>query len=147
MKISTKGRYALRVMIDLALHDDGNYIALKDISARQNLKIKYLEQIVTNLGKAGLIKSMRGNNGGHRLKKKPEEYRVGDILRAVEGDLAPVECLEGDDIICPALDRCPTISFWKGLDKAINDYVDSFTLKDLVGRTIKDEDLSAPIDC
>ena len=132
MKISTKGRYALRVMIDLALHDTGEYIALKDISERQGITVKYLEQIVTVLNKAGYLRSMRGNNGGHRLARKPYEYRIGDILRTMEGDLTPVECLsEGSDTVnCPNAEDCPTLSFWRGLDKVVNDYVDSVTLQD-----------------
>jgi len=136
MKISTKGRYALRVMIDLAIHDTGEYIALKDISLRQGITIKYLEQIVTVLNKSGLLRSMRGNNGGHRLAKSPGEYKVGDILRTMEGDLAPVECLaitSGAD--CPRAEECATLDFWKGLDNVINEYVDKFTLQDLVDQT------------
>ena len=139
MKISTKGRYALRVMIDLALHDTGEYIALKDISTRQGITIKYLEQIVTRLNKAGYLRSMRGNNGGHRLAKRPCEYKVGDILRTMEGNLSPIECLaiSDDEISCPKKTECPTLFFWKGLDQAINDYVDKFTLQDLLDQNIK----------
>lgn len=138
MKISTKGRYALRVMIDLALHDNGEYIALKDISERQGITVKYLEQIVTSLNKAGFLRSMRGNNGGHRLAKKPYEYKVGDILRTMEGSLSPIECLTdpSDDggVNCSRAEDCPTLVFWRGLDKAINDYVDKYTLQDLIER-------------
>jgi len=133
MKISTKGRYALRVMIDLAMHDNGEYTCLKDISERQGITVKYLEQIVSSLNKAGFLRSMRGNNGGHKLAKKPYEYKVGDILRVMEGDLSPVECLAGgSDVSCPRAYECPTISFWKGLDDVINNYVDKFTLQDLI---------------
>ncbi len=132
MKISTKGRYALRVMIDLALHDAGGYTTLKDISARQGITVKYLEQIVTKLGKAGFLNSMRGNTGGHRLAKNPSEYRVGDILRAMEGDLSPVECLKNDKVICPRAESCATLGFWKGLEDVVNDYVDKYTLQDLL---------------
>ena len=146
MKISTKGRYALRVMIDLALHDTGEYIALKDISERQGITVKYLEQIVTVLNKAGYLRSMRGNNGGHRLARKPYEYRIGDILRTMEGDLTPVECLsEGSDTVnCPNAEDCLTLSFWRGLDKVVNDYVDSVTLQDLVdqGKALREYDYS-----
>ncbi len=133
MRISTKGRYALRVMIDLAVNDKGEFIALKDISARQNITIKYLEQIVTVLNKAGFLRSMRGNNGGHRLARAPKDYVVGDILRVMEGNLSPVECAakeSGGE--CPLSDNCVTLSFWQGLDKVVNDYVDKFTLEDLV---------------
>ena len=128
MKISTKGRYALRVMIDLALHDTGEYVALKDISARQGITVKYLEQIVTALNKAGYLRSMRGVGGGHRLAEPAREYRVGDILRTMEGNWTPVD---GGSIECPRADSCPTISFWVGLDKVVNEYVDRFTLQDL----------------
>ncbi len=133
MKISTKGRYGLRVMVDLALHNTGEYIALKDIASRQNLTVKYLEQIVGALGKAGFLQSMRGNNGGHRLAKEPSEYVVGDILRAMEGPFANVGCnadMEGEG--CPMSQDCATVSFWKGLDNVINEYVDSYTLQDLL---------------
>ena len=131
MKISTKGRYALRVMIDLAQHDNGEFITLKDISDRQGITIKYLEQIVASLSKAGFLRSMRGASGGHRLSRKPADYRVGDILRVMEGDLCPVECT-ADAGLCPRADTCTTMQFWRGLDKAINNYVDSFTLEDLM---------------
>ena len=133
MRISTKGRYALRVMIDLAVNDKGEFIALKDISARQNITIKYLEQIVTVLNKAGFLRSMRGNNGGHRLARAPKDYVVGDILRVMEGNLSPVECAAQENgVECPLSDNCVTLSFWQGLDKVVNDYVDKFTLEDLV---------------
>ena len=135
MKISTKGRYALRVMIDLALHDSGEYIALKDISERQGITVKYLEQIVTNLNKAGFLRSMRGNNGGHRLARRPYEYKVGDILRTMEGSLSPIECRAdsvGEGVNCPRSEECPTLGFWRGLDKVINEYVDRYTLQDLI---------------
>lgn len=135
MRISTKGRYALRVMIDLAVNDKGEYIALKDISARQNITIKYLEQIVTVLNKAGFLRSMRGNNGGHRLARDPKDYVVGDILRVMEGNLSPVECAAKESgVDCPLSDNCVTLSFWQGLDKVVNDYVDKFTLEDLVNQ-------------
>ena len=131
MKISTKGRYALRIMIDLANNIDNGYISLKDISARQNVSIKYLEQIVSLLNKAGLLSVARGNNGGYKLNKKPEEYTVGSILRAAEGDLAPTMCVseEGN---CDKKAGCITYSFWEGLDNVINEYVDSKYLSDLI---------------
>lgn len=131
MKISTKGRYALRVMIDLALNDNGNYITLKDIAKRQDITNKYLEQIVALLNKAGFLETARGNNGGYKLARKPEEYNVGDILRATEGDLAPIYCLT-EDGECTRKKKCKTYSFWKGLDDVINEYVDSKTLADLL---------------
>lgn len=131
MKISTKGRYALRVMIDLALNSDGNFIALKEIAKRQDITVKYLEQIVALLNKAGFLETARGNSGGYKLAKEPKDYIVGDILRATEGDLAPIICLT-EDGVCPRKQICKTYSFWKGLDDVINDYIDSKTLEDLL---------------
>lgn len=130
MKISTKGRYALRVMIDLAVNDKGDYVSLKDISNRQEVSLKYLEQIVAMLNKAGYVKATRGNNGGYRLAKSPEEYKVGDILRKTEGDLAPIACVNGEE--CGKRENCKTFKFWQGLDNVINEYVDSKTLADLI---------------
>lgn len=131
MKFSTKSRYALRLMIDLTLHNNGEYIALKDISERQNISIKYLEQIVSMLAKAGMLKSVRGPQGGYKLAKNPEEYTAGDILRITEGSLAPIPCLENDEIDCERYQKCSTIEFWQGYYKALNDYVDSVTVADL----------------
>ena len=130
MKISTKGRYALRVMIDLAVNDKGDYVSLKDISNRQEVSLKYLEQIMAMLNKAGYVKSTRGNNGGYRLAKSPEEYKVGDILRKTEGDLAPIACVNGEE--CGKRENCKTFKFWQGLDNVINEYVDSKTFADLI---------------
>ena len=132
MKVSTKGRYALRMMLDLALNDRGEYISLRDISLRQGITVKYLEQIVTGLTRAGFLKSQRGNSGGYRLARKPEEYTAGEILRAVEGDLSPVACLVGAHNDCERADSCFVLSFWTGLRKLIDDYVDGFTLQDFV---------------
>lgn len=131
MRISTKGRYALRIMIDLAMNDNGKFISLKDIAARQEISSKYLEQIIAMLNKAGFLETARGNTGGYKLAKKPSEYIVGDILRATEGDLTPIYCLteEGE---CSRKEDCKTHSFWKGLDNAINEYVNSKTLEDLI---------------
>lgn len=131
MKISTKGRYALRVMIDLAINNNGNFISLKDIAKRQEISNKYLEQIIALLNKAGFLETARGNLGGYKLAKKPNEYVIGDILRATEGDLTPIYCLteEGE---CNRKENCKTHSFWKGLDNVINEYVDSKTLEDLI---------------
>lgn len=131
MKVSSKGRYALRIMIDLAVNDNGNFISLKEIAERNGMSMKYSEQIVSMLNKAGYLQTARGNNGGYKLNRKPEEYKVGDILRASEGDLAPIVCLE-EDGACDRKDKCITFSFWEGFDKAINDYVDSKTLADLI---------------
>ena len=129
MKISTKGRYASSIMLDLALNQKDEYVSLKDISERQGISLKYLEKIVAILNKAGYVLSYRGNNGGYKLSKKPEEYNVGDILRAAEGDLKPIECLESD---CSKKRACMTFPFWQGLDEAIESYVDSKTLQDLL---------------
>ena len=129
MKISTRGRYALRVMIDLAINGKENYISLKDIANRQEISMKYLEQIVSILNKAGLVDTLRGNNGGYKLNRKPSEYIVGDILRVAEGDSTPVYCVHEE---CSRKKNCKTYSFWKGLDQVISDYVDSKTLEDLI---------------
>ncbi|MCI2050184.1 MAG: Rrf2 family transcriptional regulator [Lachnospiraceae bacterium] len=132
MKISTKGRYALRMMLDLGMHNTGEYISLRDISQRQDITVKYLEQIVMTLTKAGYLRSQRGNNGGYRLARDPSEYRVGDILRVMEGSLAPITCLEEGAGSCPRSGICPVLPFWTGLDKVIAGYVDRFTLQDLI---------------
>ena len=131
MKISTKGRYALRVMIDLAINSNGKYISLKDIAERQEISNKYLEQIISLLNKASYLETARGNTGGYKLAKEPKEYTVGDILRATEGDLAPIYCLT-EDGECNRQKLCKTYSFWKGLDDVINEYIDSKTLEDLI---------------
>lgn len=132
MKISTKGRYALRVMLDLAIHQGEGVIALKDIAARQEISVKYLEQVVSILNKAGMISSVRGKEGGYRLTRRPDEYTVGDVLRAAEGSLAPVACLDDPVNLCPRQDFCITLGLWKGLQNVINDYVDGRTLQDLL---------------
>lgn len=131
MKVSTKGRYALRIMIDLSLNNDGSYISLKDIAMRQGISFKYLEQIMSLLNKAGYLETLRGNNGGYRLSIKPSEYNVGEILRVTEGELAPIYCLT-ENGHCDRMINCPTYSFWKGLDDVINNYVNSKTLEDLI---------------
>jgi Rrf2 family protein len=132
MKISTKGRYGLRVMIDIASHSEEEYIALKDIAARLNITVKYLEQIVAPLNKAGFLTSMRGNSGGHKLALSPNDCKVGDILRVMEGNLSPVECVASGEVECPLAESCATVSFWKGLDDVVNNYIDSYTLADLL---------------
>jgi Rrf2 family protein len=135
MKISTKGRYALRLMIDLAQHDAGGYIPLRDISRRQGISAKYLEQIVVQLSRAGFVKSTRGVQGGYQLAKQPAEYTVGDILRITEGSLAPVACLECEPVECVRAAECATLDFWRGLFETVNQYVDATTLEDLVKRS------------
>lgn len=131
MKISTKGRYALRVMIDLALNSNEKYITSKEIAIRQEISNKYLEQIIAMLNKAGYLETARGNAGGYKLAKKPNQYKIGDILKATEGDLAPIDCLT-EEGKCQRQDKCTTYSFWKGLDDVINEYVNSKTLEDLI---------------
>lgn len=131
MKISTKGRYALRVMIDLAMNNTGEFISIKDISKRQGISAKYLEQIVSLLNKAGLLQTARGNNGGYKLNKEVKEYTVGEILRAAEGDMAPITCVK-EEAKCDKKAGCLTYEFWKGLDDTINEYMDSKTLADLI---------------
>lgn len=132
MKISTKGRYALRVMIDLATNQTEEPIRLKDVADRQGISVKYLEQIISALTKAGYLTSLRGSSGGYQLKKKPEEYTVGMILRATEGSLAPVSCVEDKDNPCERIDSCVTARVWKQINDAVNDVVDGITLQDLV---------------
>ena len=132
MKISTRGRYALRFMIDLAQHGTDSYVPLRDVSERQAISIKYLEQITALLSKFGLLQSVRGPQGGYRLAKPVAEYTVGEILRTTEGNLAPVACLESDQNNCERKEICPTLKVWAGLGKVINDYMDSITLDQLV---------------
>lgn len=132
MKISTKGRYALRLMIDLATNDDGNPIRIKDVAQRQGISDKYLEQIISVLNKAGYVKSVRGPQGGYTLKKKPEEYTVGMILRLTEGSLAPVACVEEEAEECERQGGCVTYMLWKKINDAVNGVVDTVTLKDLI---------------
>lgn len=134
MKISTKGRYALRLMIDLAQHDAAGYIPLRDISKRQEVSAKYLEQIVVQLSRAGLVTSTRGAQGGYQLARHPAQYTVGEILRITEGSLVPVACLEHDPVECARAADCITLGFWRGLYDVVNQYVDSVTLEELVNQ-------------
>ena len=133
MKISTKGRYALRLMLDLALHSGGSAVSLRDAAARQEISDKYLEQIVTQLSRGGLVKSVRGAGGGYLLTRKPEEYTVGEILRQLEGELSPVSCLAGG-CRCSRADQCVTIEVWQEIQSAVDGVVDRITLRDLVDR-------------
>ena len=132
MKFSTKSRYALRLMAELARYAPGTTVSLKEISERQNLSLKYLEQIVTPLARVGLVKSERGSQGGYRLTKTPGEYTVGNILRLTEGSLAPVACLGQNPVECPRMVECRTLPMWRKLNTMINDYFDGITLADLV---------------
>lgn len=134
MKISTKGRYALRLMLDLALNDTGDYITIKSIAARQAISDKYLEQIISLLNRAGYVKSVRGSQGGYKLMKAPSEYTVGMILRLTEGSLAPVDCLEENTNECKRSGGCVTRGVWDELYDAIKGVVDHITLQDLLDR-------------
>ena len=129
--ISTRGRYALRMMLDLGEHCAEGYVSLKDIAARQEISKKYLEQIIPVLNRAGLLQTSRGVQGGYRLSRKPAEYTLGDILRATETNLSIVACLEPGADACARAAECRTLSLWKGLDKVINDYLDHITVADL----------------
>ena len=132
MKISTKGRYALRLMLDLALDETKEPVRIKDIARRQGISDKYLEQIISSLNKAGYVKSIRGPQGGYKLTKKPNEYTVGMILRLTEGSLAPVACLEDEVNQCERQSGCSTLILWQKMDEAIKGVVDTVTLADLI---------------
>lgn len=134
MKISTKGRYALRMMIDLAMYGKDGFVALKDIAERQNISKKYLEQIVPLLNKSGLLRTNRGYQGGYALSKAPSKYSVGEILRVTEGDLCPVACLQYEPNNCERAGSCPTLFVWEGLYKAITDYLDNISLQDIIDK-------------
>ncbi|SDF15894.1 RrF2 family transcriptional regulator [Marvinbryantia formatexigens] len=131
MKISTKGRYALRIMLDIAVMGGSEPVRVKDIAKRQEISVKYMEQIVTILSKAGYLKSIRGPQGGYRLARQPKDYTVGMILRLTEGSLAPVACLEDEPNLCPRQEQCVTLRLWRELDEAIRGVVDKYTLEDL----------------
>ena len=132
MKISTKGRYAVRLLLDIAMYDENEPVRLKDTAERQNISMKYLEQIISILVRAGYVKSIRGPQGGYRLLKEPKDYTVGMILRQVEGSLAPVSCLEDEVNLCERQSECVSLRIWKELDDAINSVVDKYTLQDLI---------------
>ena len=137
MKISTKGRYALRMMLDLAQHQSDGYVALRDIAQRQNISKKYLEQIVPVLNKSDILRTNRGFQGGYRLAKSPDQYTVGEILRLTEGNLAPVACLEHEPIECERSGECPTLPVWQGLYRVICEYLDGITLQDILDQQKK----------
>ena len=132
MQISTKGRYALRMMIDIAVNDHGEPVRIKEIAGRQGISDKYLEQIISVLNKAGYVKSIRGPQGGYRLTKTPAEYTVGSILRLIEGSLAPVSCLESDVNECERQHDCATLILWQKLNDAINNIIDNVTIENLI---------------
>lgn len=132
MKISTKGRYAIKMLIDLAEHKDEGFIALKDIAKRQNISKKYLEQIVALLNRAGMFNINRGYQGGYKLARSADNYSIGEILRLTEGSLAPVSCLEQDKNMCEKCNSCPTLFIWEGLNDITNEYLDNITLQDVL---------------
>jgi Rrf2 family protein len=136
MKISTKGRYSLRLMLDLAINNTGEYITIKSIAARQEISEKYLEQIISLLNRAGYVKSVRGAQGGYKLAKEPAEYTVGMILRLTEGSLVPVDCLEDGNDECSRCDNCVTKEVWRELYDAVSSVVDRITLQSLVEKQL-----------
>ncbi len=134
MRISTKGRYALRMMVDLAEHHGEGFIALRDIAGRQGISKKYLEQIIPVFHRSDLLRANRGSQGGYMLSRSPEKCTVGEILRLTEGSLAPVACVDSDPVECAKSGDCPTLPVWKGLAKVVNDYLDGITLQDILDK-------------
>ena len=132
MNITSKGRYALRVMLDLAQHREEGYISLKTIADRQGYSMKYLEMIVGSLKREGLVASTRGKEGGYQLTRSPEDYTIGEILRCIEDNLAPVACIKAGDICCEHAGECMTVPMWKELDDITNAYLDGVSLQDLL---------------
>ena len=132
MQVTTKGRYALRVMLDLARHADEGLVSQKTVAERQGISMKYLEMIVAGLKKAGLLEACRGKEGGYRLCRAPEAYSVGEIVRALEDSLAPVSCLTAEGVKCERAAACETLPMWRELDEITNAYLDGVTLKDLI---------------
>ena len=132
MKISTRGRYALRLMIDLAMNQEGDPVRIKDVATRQDISAKYLEQIVPMLHRSNFLRTNRGYQGGYRLARAPREYTVREILELTEGGLAPVSCLEGDAARCERSEFCATLPMWRGLQQVIETYLQSITLQDLL---------------
>ncbi|MBQ5977949.1 MAG: RrF2 family transcriptional regulator [Oscillospiraceae bacterium] len=132
MNITSKGRYALRVMIDLAQHPDEGFVSLKTVAERQGISMKYLEMIVSSLKKAELVESTRGKEGGYRLSRSPADYSVGEILRCLEDNLAPVSCIKDGEIQCDKAAACVTLPMWKELDELTNAYLDGVSLQDLL---------------
>lgn len=138
MMVSTRGRYALRVLVDLAEHPDSGYVPMKEIAKRQGISLKYLERILPVLSKNGFIEGLQGKTGGYRLVKPPEECRIGDILRLTEGDLAPVACLECDAKPCERSCECRTYPMWVEFYQVINNFFDNKTLADIVKTDMSD---------
>lgn len=137
MKVSTKGRYALRVMLDLAQHKKDGFISLKEIAERQEISMKYLEMIVGILNRAGFVSSLRGKTGGYKLTNAPKDYTIGSILKLMEGSLAPVSCLEGRAHPCSRKQDCQTILMWAELYQIMDEYLESVTLEDLMLGKVK----------
>lgn len=136
MKISTKGRYALRMLLNLATHHQNTYVSLKDIAEQQDISKKYLEQIVPMLNKSGILRTTRGNKGGYMLARPADQITVGDVLRATEGSLAPVSCLEFEVNDCPRAEYCSTLYIWDGLYKLVTEYLDNITLQDILNHHV-----------
>ena len=132
MKISTKGRYAIRVMLDLAEHENGEFVTLMDIAERQEISEKYLESIMAVLSKNGFVQSLRGKGGGYKLTRRPDQYTAGSILKVMEGSLAPVSCLDGEVNTCPRAAECRTIRMWQDFDRLVDEYFEGITLADLM---------------
>ena len=137
--ISTRGRYALRVLIDLAEHGGGSYIPMKEVADRQDISLKYLERILPLLVKSGYVEGVHGKGGGYRLKKEPDNIRVGDVLRLTEGELAPVACLAKDADVCERAHECRTLDMWQQFYKLTNDFFDGITVADLMRRDSESE--------
>ena len=135
--ISTKGRYSIRILLDLAEHRGVGYTPIKDVAARQEISLKYMEKILPVLTKNHIVDGIQGKGGGYRLRRPPQDYSAGEILRLTEGSLAPVSCLEGEENACPRAGQCHTLPMWTKLEGLINSYLDSVTLADL---------LDAPMD-
>lgn len=140
MKISTRGRYAVRMIVDIAENQEDGYVALKEISERQGISKKYLEQIVPSLTGAGLLVAGRGHMGGYKLNRRPSAYTIADILRVTEGRLAPVACLESDVNTCERAENCDSLYIWRGLMEVIEKYLEGITIQDILNRKIKRND-------
>ena len=134
MLISTKGRYALRALVDMAEHENGEYMPLRDVARRQDISEKYMESVVKLLVKGGIVTGVRGKGGGYRLRRPPDQINVGEILRLCEGTLSPVSCLGPEAVPCERAARCGTLPLWRGLDRVISDYLDNYTIADLMNQ-------------
>lgn len=140
MKISTKGRYALRLLVDLARHQGDGFVALGDVAARQEISKKYLEQIVPLLTADGILRANKGYLGGYRLGREAENITCAQVLKVTEGGLCPVACLDGSPNSCPRAAACPTLPLWQGLEKVVGDYLQSVTIRDLAENGISSGD-------